>query len=121
MKLKYLIITLLIVLGAFLIGEYYLQIYKPSLVEFDPELGWKLKANFDSTYQLSTQKGKPYSARFQTNEYGFRTYGDNAQKYPKILVLGDSYVGDSFTGNNDAWFAILAKNIENQKKYHQIQ
>ena len=117
MKFKKTIIITVIALGTFFAGEIYLHIYKPSLVEFDPELGWKLKANFDRTYQQSTQKGKPYSARFQTNEYGFRTYGDNAEKSLKILVLGDSFTGDSFTSNDEAWFSILAKSIEDGKKY----
>jgi hypothetical protein len=84
-------------------------------VEFDKELGWKLKNDFDRTFIQSTQKGSKYSAHFQTNQFGFRTYGNNHSDSKKILVLGDSFTGDSFSSNNKAWFSVLASNIEKIK------
>lgn len=109
-----LLVALLMVV--FLSGEWYLHRYKPSLVEFDPELGWKLKANFDRTYQQKTLQGQKYQARFQTNEYGFRTYGTNAPDSLKILILGDSFTADAFSSNEEAWFTVLAKEIEHEKR-----
>lgn len=101
----------------FVSGELYLHTYKPSLVEFDSELGWKLKSNFDRVYTQKTQKGKEYSANFQTNDFGFRVYGNSSEKSFKILVLGDSFTGDAFTSNDEAWFAVMAKKLaENKRK-----
>ncbi len=114
MKKVTLLISLL--MAIFLSGEWYLHRYKPSLVEFDPELGWKLKANFDRTYEQKTLQGHKYQAHFQTNEHGFRTYGNNAPNSLKILVLGDSFTADAFSSNEEAWFSILAKKIEREKK-----
>ncbi len=105
-----------LLMAIFLSGEWYLHCYKPSLVEFDPELGWKLKANFDRTYEQKTLQGQKYQARFQTNEYGFRTYGNNDPNSLKILVLGDSFTADAFSSNEQAWFSVLAQEIEREKK-----
>lgn len=110
--MKKIIINFLLIMGAFLGGEIYLHASRPSLVEFDKELGWKLKKNFDRVFPQSTQAGIKYNAHFQTNEFGFRTYGENLPESKKILVLGDSFTGDSFTSNDKAWFSVLAKTIE---------
>lgn len=116
MRFKKTIFVVTLILLTFLSGELYLHSYKPSLVEFDSELGWKLKSNFDRVYPQKTQKGKEYSAHFQTNDFGFRAYGKNSEKSFKILVLGDSFTGDAFTSNDEAWFAVMAKKLEGNKK-----
>lgn len=116
MRFKKTIFVVTLILLTFLSGELYLHSYKPSLVEFDSELGWKLKSNFDRVYPQKTQKGKEYSAHFQTNDFGFRTSGNNSEKSLKILVLGDSFTGDAFTSNDEAWFAVMAKKLEGNRK-----
>ncbi len=115
MRFKKTIIAVILILLTFLSGELYLHIYRPSLVEFDSELGWKLKSNFDRVYLQKTRHGNEYSAHFQTNEFGARTYGDNSKDSLKILVLGDSFTGDAFSSNDQAWFAVFAKKIENNR------
>jgi hypothetical protein len=60
--------------------------------------------------------GVPYSAHFKTNEFGVRTYGDNSKESFKILVLGDSFTGDAFSSNDQAWFSILAQKMEGNQK-----
>jgi GDSL-like Lipase/Acylhydrolase len=112
MRFKKSIVTAAILMGIFLFAEIYLHIFKPSLVEFDPELGWKLKPNFDRVYSQKTQMGKEYSAHFKTNQYGFRTYGDSSKNSLKILVLGDSFTGDAFSNNEQAWFSVIAQKLE---------
>lgn len=99
-----------------LLAEVYLHNFRPSPIKFDPELGWKLKANFDHTYEQKTLQGQKYQARFQTNKYGFRTYGHNDPNSLKILVLGDSFTADAFSSNEEAWFTILAQEIERNEK-----
>lgn len=116
MRFKKTIFAVTLILLTFLSGEVYLHTYKPSLVEFDSELGWKLKSNFDRVYPQKTQKGREYSAHFQTNDFGFRTNGNNIDKSFKILVLGDSFTGDAFTSNDEAWFAVMAQKLAENKK-----
>lgn len=116
MRFKKLTITTSLIIGIFSAGELYLHIQKPSLVEPDQELGWKLKSNFNRVYAQTTQEGESYSAHFETNQYGFRTYGDNSENALKILVLGDSFTADAFSSNDQAWFSVLGKNIESSKK-----
>jgi lysophospholipase L1-like esterase len=116
MRLHKSISITILLLGIFALAELYLHIYKPSLVEFDSELGWRLKSNFDRVYQQKTQMGKEYSAHFITNQYGFRAYGDSNEKSLKILVLGDSFTGDAFSSNEQAWFSVIAQKLEANKK-----
>ena len=116
MRFKKTILAVTLIMLTFVSGELYLHGYKPSLVEFDSELGWKLKSNFDRVYPQKTQKGKEYSAHFQTNDFGFRTNGNNIEKSFKILVLGDSFTGDAFTSNDEAWFAVMAQKLAENKK-----
>lgn len=110
--LKKFLFGLLTVCLIFTVGEIYLHINRPSLVEFDSELGWKLKSNFSRAFPQATQKGLKYEAQFQTNQHGFRVYGDSNSNIKKILVLGDSFTADAFASNDESWFSVFANNIE---------
>jgi hypothetical protein len=49
----------------------------------------------------------PYPIAFQTNEYGFREWGSTSSAKPKILFVGDSFAGDAFTPNDEAYFGVI--------------
>lgn len=106
---QYLFLIIFLIL---LLSEIYLQVFRPSAVEFDSELGWKLKSTFNRIYSMSTQKGRKYDALFETNQFGFRTNSAVDVNGKKILVLGDSFTGDAHSSNPKAWFSILANSIE---------
>jgi hypothetical protein len=72
----------------------------------DDELGWIPEKNYQIIKTEKDAAGIKHKTEFySTNEYGFREWGDLNGKL-KILVIGDSFTGDSYTSDNDAYFNI---------------
>lgn len=87
---------------------------KLSPYEYDEVMGWLPKRDFSRHIPQKDLAGHKYDAFLRMNHDRFRAYGDPNSKNTKILVLGDSYTGDPFTGNDEMYFNVL-KSVLKQK------
>ena len=115
-KIIFLLIPILLTIA---IVEFFLHIKKPNYVQLDRTLGWKLKNNFNHTYNQKNLEGKNYLVNFSTNNLGMRNYITNPNKPSelKIFVFGDSFTSDPYASNNKMWYSEIANLIyKNHKK-----
>jgi len=112
--LRYFIIFFIIVI----IIEAFAQITRPSPYTNDPILGWKLKKNFSFIYNEKDYYNKHYKVDFKTNEFGlieYKNFSNENKTEKKILVLGDSFTIDPTVSNDEKWFTIVFKELDNKK------
>ena len=88
-----------------------LAILRPSPVQPDRLLGWRLKENFQRQFPQSTLGGKNYLASFRTNESGLRTFGGSGRAPVTVLVLGDSFTADPYASNDRMWYASMTERL----------
>lgn len=92
--------------------EAYLQYAKPAVYENDRELGWKLRPNVDRTIDNLRFDQSRYQAHITTDALGLREAENNPRPALTMLVLGDSFTADPFSGNDDMWYVIGARQLE---------
>ena len=95
---------LLLVVALELVAAFYLptkRIYQPDL-----EIGWVPKSNFHYSETHYDSAGNPYPVRLSTDAHGFRAWGAIDTHKPKILFIGDSFTGDPYVSDEDAYFRI---------------
>jgi hypothetical protein len=90
--------------------ELFARYKNPSWHESDPSVGWKLKSNFSHKYKNYDQNGNIYYSNFKTNEDGLRVYG-NTNSDLKILIIGDSFTADPYSGNSKMWYSVMSDEI----------
>ena len=114
-KLIFLLIPILIVIA---IVELFLIIKKPNFIELDKELGWKVKSNFNHTYNQIDLINKKYKANFKTDSYGMRNFhtDKNLASEINIFGFGDSFTSDPYVSNEKMWFSEIAKNVKKNHK-----
>jgi len=61
-----------------------------SPLELDPKLGWRSCARYVGTWPERDAQGRERTVRYETGEYGFRTFGNPQTSKVKVLVIGDS-------------------------------
>ena len=92
---------------------------KPPYYQSDPVLGWVPipKTHIEGMPVISSD-GKKYRISFSTDDNGFRFSSSDWPVKPSInalsqrtLVLGDSFTGDAYTSDKDAWFAYLNRDL----------
>lgn len=106
------ILSFIIILLIFIFSlELFARFKKPAWHIIDSKIGWKLKSNFSHTYKNYNQDGKVYYSKFETNEDGLRIYGNQNSKI-KILVIGDSFTAEPYSGDSEMWFSHLSKKIK---------
>jgi hypothetical protein len=112
-NLKYILPSAVIVLVLIIIsGELILRMFGPPVIyEYDKTLGWRPKGNFSKTITVTDKAGEKYSVNYSTNEYGFREFDDTNSGRKKILFVGDSWTGDLYTSDEDAYFGIVKKDL----------
>ena len=120
---SYAVNLLLICLGVvlpLLAAEYSFRIIrvlakKPPYYQSDPVLGWAPVPNTDiQGMPVVSSDGNRYTVSFSTDSDGLRYSNSDWQVEPagsalrhRILVLGDSFTGDAYTSDSDAWFSYL--------------
>jgi len=79
----------------------------------DSELGWLPKANYSSTYQMSTHGDDPiaYNVEYETQDHGFRQWGDVNSSRPKVFFIGDSYVQAVEVSNDKTFFSLFGDSL----------
>ena len=93
---------------------------KPPYYQSDPVLGWAPvpDSNIDDM-PVTSSDGTIYRVSFSTNRHGIRFAKSDwlatpsheiSQKYV-TLILGDSFTGDAYTSDSDAWFASLNRDL----------
>ena len=101
---------------AFAVGEVGLRVYHrfapPKVITIDERLGWRATANLRMNIPTTDACGTTESIIIETNDRGFRVYGDPASGRKKILVLGDSYTFAKDVSQSDTFYATLAKSMD---------
>ncbi len=99
----------------FVVGEVSLRIYRlmkdPPDQYFDKKLGWRPTRNYKFKGILKDANQMPYSVEIETNEYGFRLFGDLNSLKKKIMVIGDSFTYDLNVSNDKTYYAIINKRL----------
>jgi hypothetical protein len=113
MQLKYIISSLLIsFIFLFIAGELITRAFGVTVVyKYDAALGWKPIANFAAKIKVLDHAGERYEIDYSTNESGFRAFGDPESSRKRILIVGDSFTGDPFTSDEEAYFGIVKKKL----------
>ena len=92
---------------------------KPPYYQSDSVLGWSPipKTHIDGMPVVSSD-GTKYRISFSTDDNGLRFSSSDWLVQPsghslsqRTLVLGDSFTGDAYTSDKDAWFAYLNKEL----------
>lgn len=110
-------INILLLLFFIILAEYAYSFYREywgtinSVYEPDNILGWAPKKNYQINKKEVDISGHEYRIKFSTNEYGFRSWGALEGKL-KILILGDSFTGDPYTSDSDAYFSIMGNILD---------
>jgi lysophospholipase L1-like esterase len=89
---------------------------KLSAYRHDEVIGWVPKKSFKREYMQKDAAGKSYTASFALDQNGFRAYGTISTSRKKLLFVGDSYTGDPYVGNAEAYFSVVKEYL--RKKYH---
>ena len=97
------------------LGEILFQSYhyiKPfptqdGIIIFDDRLGWKAAPNYISHKETSDAGGVRYTVDIQTNQYGFRMFGQTSTSQKKIFFLGDSFTQAQHVSNDKTYYSIL--------------
>lgn len=94
------------------LGEVVVRAFGHTLVyERDDLLGWKPKADFSARMTVRDQGGGDYEVAYSTGRGGFRAFGDLSRPRKRVLFVGDSFTGDPFTSNEDAYFGIVRSRL----------
>lgn len=80
----------------------------------DDQIGWVPKVNFQRSFPQKDLDGIEYNADFRTYTDGFRAYGDIDSNRVKVLIVGDSFTGDPYTGNDDAYFSVMKNALKSK-------
>ena len=80
----------------------------------DDQIGWIPKENFHRSFKQKDLDGNEYDVQFFTYTDGFRAYGDIDSNKVKILIVGDSFTGDPYTGNDDAYFSVMKNTLKSK-------
>ena len=109
-KIIFLLIPILITIS---ITEFFLYLIKPNFIKSDKTLGWKLKEDFNHTYEQKNLLGEKYKVLFSTNNLGMRNFVTNTNKNIEfnIFVFGDSFTSDPYASNDKMWYSQIARMI----------
>ena len=80
----------------------------------DDQIGWVPKVDFQRSFTQKDLDGIEYQVNFRTYTDGFRAYGDIDSDKIKIFIVGDSFTGDPYTGNDDAYFSVMKNSLKNK-------
>ena len=80
----------------------------------DDQIGWVPKVNFQRSFTQKDLDGNEYQVNFRTHTDGFRAYGDIDSNKVKIFIVGDSFTGDPYTGNDDAYFSVMKNALKSK-------
>ena len=105
----YALVLLLILVAIYEIGSRYWRI---GTYEGDPELGWRLKPGVKASFNMRDASGMTYVAEFATDALGMRSYGHIASDATTVLVVGDSFTADQYTGDREMWFSVMGAALE---------
>jgi len=110
--LSNILLLIILFIGAGVATRFYINIWRGGF-EYKPDklLGWAPKKNYRITRMDKDLSGHEYKVQYSTNEHGFRAWGDLDGK-PKILFIGDSFTGDAYTSNSDAYFNIAGNHLD---------
>jgi len=59
---------------------------------------------------VSDSAGNRYKVDFDTNQFGFREWGDLSAP-SRILIVGDSFTGDPLTSDDKAYFGVIKEEL----------
>lgn len=103
-------VSFILFFAVLVVVEVSLALLRPSPVQRDELLGWKMKESYQRLFSQKTLGGKDYSVAFATNKYGFRDFGTPNAPI-KILVLGDSFTADPNASNDRMWYVAMTKRL----------
>lgn len=89
-----------------------LRFVKPNILQNDRELGWRLVPGVKRSVDNVRLDQTPYTATIAPNEMGLRESGSTANARLTMLVIGDSFTADPFSGDDDMWYVVGARQLE---------
>ena len=90
---------------------------RQKLYQRDPLTGWSPRPNVSYSKTLISSKGRSYEGKYTTDKHGLRfspvnlSADKDLKPNKKLLVIGDSFTGDFYSSDSEAWFAFLAKEL----------
>jgi lysophospholipase L1-like esterase len=82
-------------------------------IALDEEFGWLPVPNYRYSGELLDAAGKNYSVEIQTDDAGFRMFGNPLEKSRKrVLFLGDSFTHAMHVSNEKTYYGLLKKSLD---------
>lgn len=112
-NLKYSLVAAVIFFTIFLaLGELITRVLGATVVyQYDATLGWRPQKNLSKRIPVLDQSGEKYFVDYSANEFGFREFGDLHSGKKRILFVGDSWTGDPYTSDGEAYFGIVKNSL----------
>lgn len=115
-------LAILSIFFAILRGEIAIRVYyvskrvlkgdsKVRAIRIDKKLGWRTTENYVFKGWRKDASGKDYFVEVETNDYGFRIFGDTYSKNKKIMFIGNSYTGALQVSNDKTYYGFIQKKL----------
>jgi len=112
----FLSLTLIFIIGEMTLRLYHYYKYRISilndanhgLLSKDDKLGWKMSNNLK--VKVKDQLNNAQYINIETNEYGFRLFGDPQSNKIKLFFIGDSFTAAMDISNDKTYYGII-KNL----------
>ncbi len=118
-------ITLLSLIILFFLGETSLRLYyynkyninilngaNQGLFVKDDKKGWKMARNLRYDIKEKDALNNRYDVHVETNEYGFRSFGNPLSNKVIILFIGDSFTAAMNVSNDKTFYGIIKNSIK---------
>jgi len=80
--------------------------------DLDDEIGWVAKANYEYEGEMSDASERKYPLMIETNEEGFRMYGNPKSEKPKVFFIGDSYTFSLEVSNDKLFYKLIQDSLD---------
>ncbi len=86
----------------------YVVLFRNPTIVLDDMLGWRSRPNHRYQGHMQDASGTWYDVNFETDENGFREFGDIASGRTKVLIIGDSFTHAVEVSNNKTYCHLLS-------------
>lgn len=77
----------------------------------DKKLGWRSSPNYIYVGEKFDSSFKKYAVKIQTDNYGFRMFGDPGTAKMKVFFIGDSYTQALEVSNDKTYYAVAGAKL----------
>jgi len=120
LSINLLLLIILIFFGELSLRLYYYYRYNINIfnganqgfIEKDDKRGWKIASNLKYNVKLKDATKNKYDVHVETDQYGFRSYGNLFSNKLKIFFIGDSFTEEIYVSNDKIFHGIIRNTLK---------